>query len=91
MYPTHFHGLQERRHDQKKATQWVGTSVGLQDAHELGHIYFLLGKPSKNRHRKAYDRAKKLLDRAPISHDLIEENDVPKLVDRLEAILGDEK
>ena len=72
---------------QKKATQWVGTSVGLQGASELAKMYFLLGKPGGNRHRKAYARVKKLLDQAPIAHEVIEENDATALARSLGALV----
>ena len=58
---------------QRKASQWVGTAVGLQRVADLGTIFFLLGEPEK--HRKAYERAKTLLDQAPVQHEIIEERD----------------
>ena len=57
---------------QRKASQWVGTAVGLKDADELGTIYFLLGRPPTE--TKAYERAKALLDAAPIRHKIVEED-----------------
>lgn len=72
---------------QKKATQWLGTTVGLQSANELHRIYFLLGRPAHKAHRKAYERAKALLDQSPVAHEMIEEEDAALLGQKLEAIL----
>lgn len=57
---------------QRKATQWVGTTVGLEEVQELGTIYFLLGKPTG--HTVAYERAKSLLAKAPINKHIVEEH-----------------
>jgi hypothetical protein len=66
---------------QRKASQWVGTAVGLKGVPELGTIFFVLGAPAK--HRKAYERAKALLDQAPIKHEIVEEGDAERLNRRL--------
>jgi hypothetical protein len=71
---------------QRKASQWVGTSVGLQEAEDLGTIIFLMGRPSAG-HSRAYERAKALLGRAPVKHEIIEEQDVTKLNRRLSELL----
>jgi hypothetical protein len=70
---------------QRKASQWVGTAVGLQEARDLGTIFFLLGEPAA--HRKAYDRAKALLSRAPVNHEIIEERDAERFSRRLLALM----
>lgn len=70
---------------QRKASQWVGTAVGLRDAKDLGTIIFLLGEPTA--HRKAYERAKALLDQAPVDHEIIEEGDVEHFNQRLLALM----
>jgi hypothetical protein len=66
---------------QRKASQWVGTAVGLRGTPDLGTIFFLLGEPPK--HRRAYERAKALLDQAPIKHEIVEEHDAERLNRRL--------
>jgi hypothetical protein len=73
---------------QRRASQWVGTTVGLREAPELGTIFFLLGEPSK--HRKAYERAKALLDKAPVRHEIVEERDVEHLNRRLLELMRTE-
>lgn len=71
---------------QRKASQWVGTAVGLKDADELGTIYFLLGRPSIE--TKAYERAKALLDAAPIRHKIVEEDQAQGLGQTLLDLLS---
>ncbi|MDP3720412.1 MAG: DUF3037 domain-containing protein [Acidobacteriota bacterium] len=73
---------------QRKASQWVGTAVGLRDAEELGTIYFLLGRPSNE--TKAYERAKSLLDAAPIPHKIVEEDEALALGQTLLDLLSHE-
>jgi hypothetical protein len=70
---------------QRKASQWVGTAVGLQEASDLGTIFFLLGEPAG--HRRAYDRAKALLNQAPINHEIVEERDADQFGRRLLALM----
>jgi hypothetical protein len=70
---------------QRKASQWVGTAVGLQGTPDLGTIFFLLGEPDG--HRKAYDRAKALLDQAPVNHEIIEERDASRFSRKLLALM----
>jgi hypothetical protein len=71
---------------QRKASQWVGTAVGLHEATDLGTIIFLMGRPSSG-NRKAYDRAKALLNQVPVDHQIIEEQDTDKLNRSLLALL----
>jgi hypothetical protein len=70
---------------QRKATQWVGTAVGLEDIRDLAKIYFLLGKPS--RHGQAYERAKKLLQKAPVTKEIIEEHEAERFGAELAALV----
>lgn len=71
---------------QRKASLWVGTVVGLREAEDLGSIIFLMGKPSPG-HRRAYERAKALLNHVPGDHEIIEEQETDKLNRRLMALL----
>ena len=59
-------------------------SFVLTQAQDLGTIFFLLGEPAS--HRKAYDRAKALLARAPVNHEIIEEHDAERFSRRLRAL-----
>ncbi|MCX6545380.1 MAG: DUF3037 domain-containing protein [Acidobacteria bacterium] len=71
---------------QRKASQWVGTAVGLHEAADLGTIIFLMGRPSSGS-RKAYERAKALLNQVPVDHQIIEEQETDKLNRSLLALL----
>lgn len=70
---------------QRKASQWAGTAMGLSDVPELGTVFFLLGEPVA--HRPAYDRAKALLNRVPVKHQIVEEHDAEALNRRLLDLL----
>ena len=70
---------------QRKASQWAGTTMGLNGVHDLGTVFFLLGEPVA--HRQAYDRAKALLDRVPVPHEIVEERDAERLNRRLLDLL----
>jgi len=73
---------------QRKAAQWLGTTVGLAEVAELGTIYFLLGAP-KGGHRKAYERAKHLIDKSPVPHEIVEEQQAEELSRKLEALVSE--
>jgi hypothetical protein len=70
---------------QRKASQWAGTAMGLDGAEDLGTVFFLLGEPRAHRH--AYERAKALLDRVPVRHEIVEERDAAHLNQRLLDLL----
>ncbi len=71
---------------QRKASEWVGTSVGLSQAPDFGTILFLLGRPSTG-HSKAFQRARALLDQTPARHEIISEDDTARLNRRLLDLL----
>jgi hypothetical protein len=73
---------------QRKASQWAGTAMGLVGVPDLGTVFFLLGEP--HAHRQAYDRAKALLDRVPVKHEIVEERDADRLNQRLLDLLEHE-
>ena len=70
---------------QRKASQWAGTAMGLEGAADLGTIFFLLVEPAA--HRSAYDRARALLDRVPVNHEIIDERNAERLNRRLLALM----
>lgn len=55
-----------------KASKWFGRSVHLLKSDEKPKIHFLLGKPSIEENRKAYDKAKNILADAAVT--LVEED-----------------
>lgn len=61
---------------QRKATTWLGNALALKDHPELGKFYILLGRPRfAVKSKSAYDKARALLDKMPIPHQLVEENE----------------
>jgi hypothetical protein len=59
---------------QNKATKWLGNAVALESNKELKKLYILLGPPMLESYRSAYVKAKNLLHKIPIEHELIEED-----------------
>ena len=51
----------------------LGDSTALQGNAELGKVYVLLGRPRQETYLPDYDKAKKLLERMPVTHELVEE------------------
>jgi hypothetical protein len=72
---------------QTRATQLLGAATALEGNPEVGKLYILLGPPKKNEHRTAYKRAKHLLDRIPIEHELIEENQADRFAKELASYM----
>jgi hypothetical protein len=64
----------------QKATNYLGIGSALSRNPEIGKMYLLLGKPSRESHLKQYERAKRLLsEHLQIDHVLIEEQDADEL------------
>jgi len=57
-----------------KASKWLGRSINLKKSPENPRLHFLLGKPSLDRNRSAYGKAKDILAGAEVA--LIEEDAV---------------
>jgi hypothetical protein len=70
---------------QRKASQWVGTTIGLQDAPDFGSLTFVIGKPA--RHSQALERALSLLRILGDRGKVIEEDDAERLNDRIRELL----
>ena len=60
---------------QNKAARWLGTGVALDGHDELAKFYFLLGLPQSKSHLDAYNKAKALLHKVPVKHEIIEEDE----------------
>jgi hypothetical protein len=64
----------------QKATHYLGIGSALSQNPEIGKIFLLLGKPSREEHLVQYERAKRLLsEHLQIEHELIEEQDAEAL------------
>jgi hypothetical protein len=60
---------------QEKATRWLGNATALKGHPRLGKLYVLLGEPRLEVHRSAYDKAKNLLHKMPVKHEIVEERE----------------
>jgi hypothetical protein len=72
---------------QRKASQWVGTAIGLQDDPDFGSITFVIGKPARV-HSQALERALTLLRHLRDRGEIIEENDAERLNKHIQALLS---
>ncbi|MCW3062221.1 MAG: hypothetical protein JWQ02_4042 [Capsulimonas sp.] len=70
-----------------KAAKWLGNATALAGHEELGTMYLLLGKPQMQKHLAAYHRAKNMLDRIPIDHVLVEEEEAEKFAEDLSQFM----
>ena len=67
--------LTRPEHIQRKAALWYG-NVRLVEGHpDLGKIYFLLGRPEDSSLLSAYYKAKNILHKLDVSHELVEEDE----------------
>ena len=69
--------------NQDRAARWLGTAAALADSDELGTVYLLLGKPQNRNHMNAYAKAKALLDRMAIDHEIVEEDQAAEFAEKL--------
>jgi hypothetical protein len=73
---------------QRKAAQWLGNCTALKDQQELRTVYILLGQPQLSAHKAAYDRAKSLLDKIPVRHQLVEEDSASDFASEVRAYMN---
>jgi hypothetical protein len=59
----------------EKANRWVGRAVGLEDSRDPFKLFLLLGAPSDERLRSAYQKAENLLHKMPVPHVFVEESE----------------
>lgn len=63
-----------------KATNYLGIATALYGNPEIGKMYLLLGRPSREAHMRQYERAKRLLrEHLQLPHELVEEQDAEQL------------
>jgi hypothetical protein len=72
---------------QLKATTWLGNATALQYAPDMGTLYLLLGSPKTPGHEKAYIKAKNLLNKMPIPHKLIEEDEAEDFAEHIHSYM----
>lgn len=66
-----------------KVSRLLGDATALRDHPELGKLYVLLGPPRLKEHREDYDRAKRLLHKMPVEHELVEESQAERFAKSL--------
>lgn len=68
-------------HLQEKAARWLGNATALQDDPQAraSKLYLVLHRPSLERHIAAYEKAKNLLNKIPMKHEMYEDEDVESL------------
>lgn len=71
----------------QKAARWVGYGVALGGAKAILKVYLLLGRPSLAANRKAFGRAKDLLSKMPLAHQLVEEDEAREFAGELAALM----
>lgn len=66
---------------QGRAAQWLGVSLNLQESDEAAKskYYFLLHPPELAKHRGAYIKAKNILNKMQLDHELVEEDQADQL------------
>lgn len=72
---------------QKRATNWLGNATAMQGHAELGKLYLLLGRPRSSEHRKAYEKAKNLLHKMLIPHEIVEEDKAQDFAQAMAAFI----
>jgi len=72
---------------QDKATKWLGTAMALQGYEDLGTFYLLLGRPQNPAHIEAYEKAKKILNKMPIAHEIFEEEQAEQFAEEIAAVM----
>lgn len=60
---------------QKKASLWLGRATLLGDDFDIAKLYLLLGAPREENQMKAYTRAKNILHKMALPHQIVEENE----------------
>lgn len=74
----------------RRATNYLGIGTALARNPEMGKLYLLLGRPSREAHVEKYERAKRLLsENLQIEHELVEEGDAEELASRVARFIED--
>lgn len=74
----------------QKATNYLGIGSALSQNPEIGKMYLLLGRPSRESHLEQYERAKRLLsEHLQIEHELVEEQDAEGLATKVAKFMDE--
>ena len=66
-----------------KANRWLGRATNLKDSDEQFHLWVLLGEPRIEKLRPAYTKALNILNKMPVSKNLIPEREANKFSSQL--------
>jgi hypothetical protein len=70
----------------EKANEWLGRAVNLRESAEDFKLYLLLGKPSNSKPLlDAFRRAERILDKMPVQHQLVPEDEAQTFAKTVEA------
>ncbi|MEX1116116.1 MAG: DUF3037 domain-containing protein [Akkermansiaceae bacterium] len=58
-----------------KAHNWLGRITSVKNTKEDFRVYFLVGEPQLDTSRKAFEQALNVLQKAPVAHQIIRENE----------------
>lgn len=72
---------------QRKAALWLGNCTELKDSQDLGSVYLLLGGPQLRAHKSAYEKAKNILNKIPVKHEIVEEREAEQFADHLRTVM----
>ena len=72
---------------QRKAVQWLGNGTALEGQGELGTLFLLLGRPQQRSITPAYERARHLLGRIPIKHEIVEEDNAEDFAEMFDKFM----
>lgn len=73
---------------QSKASRWLGNAMALHGHPDLEKLYLLLGRPRLASQRQAYERAKALLNKIPVAHEIIEETEAEAFAERIAGYMS---
>jgi hypothetical protein len=73
----------------RKAKEFLGEFVELSDSEivRTSKVYLLLGVPTHKPFQAAYESAKKMLQKIPVNHELVEESDAQLFAAQMDEIL----
>lgn len=70
-----------------RAIKWVGRATDFQAAEDLGKLYLLVGPPELEVLKVPYGKALALLDKMPIEHEIILEDEAEDFVKQFSALV----
>lgn len=72
----------------EKARRWLGNLTSVRDASEEFRPHFILGAPSKPELHRAFEQAKRVLEKSPLAVKVYEEAEAEQLVEQIEGELA---